>query len=56
MGGAEILIPLHWRVRDEVSPIMGGIDDKTIHNDAVAATKLLVLRGSAVMGGVEIKN
>jgi hypothetical protein len=56
MGGVEICVPTHWRVRAEVSPIMGGLEDKTRPDDSGQAAKRLVLRGTVVMGGVEIKN
>ncbi len=55
MGGLEVLVPTHWRVRTEVSPIMGGVEDRTRPVDGAQA-KRLVIRGAVVMGGVEIKN
>jgi predicted membrane protein len=56
MGGVEIFIPQHWGVRAEVSPIMGGLEDKTRPNGVALPTKRLVVRGTIVMSGVEIKN
>jgi hypothetical protein len=56
MGGVEIFIPTHWRVYADISPAMGGIEDKTKPNDMAPAVKRLVIKGAVVMGGVEIKN
>ncbi|MCX6138334.1 MAG: DUF5668 domain-containing protein [Ignavibacteriales bacterium] len=54
-GGIEIWVPDTWNVLLEGTPIMGGIDIKTLpqkHSDA----KRLIIRGYAIMGGVEVKN
>jgi hypothetical protein len=55
MGGVEIRVPESWTVVNELSAFMGGIDDS---RKAVSAdgSDVLVLKGLAVMGGVEIKN
>lgn len=54
-GGIEILVPGDWTVVNNVTPIMGGVEDsrKTVGSDP---TKRLVVKGLALMGGVEIKN
>jgi predicted membrane protein len=55
MGGAEIYVPRDWDVTVRVVSLMGGVSDK--RRPATApATKHLVIRGMAVMGGVEIKD
>ncbi len=53
-GGISLKVPETWTVQLEGMPIMGGFSDETrpIHG----STKRLVIRGSVVMGGVEIKN
>ena len=53
-GGIEIRIPEEWTAEVRVVQIMGGVEDKT--RGPAAATKRLVLDGSVVMGGVEIRN
>jgi predicted membrane protein len=53
-GGIEIRVPEDWTVVPRVTPIMGGLDDKT--RPAASASKRLILRGVAIMGGVGIKN
>jgi len=53
-GGVEIRVPEDWNVVNRGFPFMGAFEDKTRH-PAVPRTTLVV-RGTAVMGGVEIKN
>jgi predicted membrane protein len=55
MGGVNIFVPPHWTVSQEVVPLMGGVDDKSRSVTSNPAQHLLV-RGTVVMGGVEISN
>jgi hypothetical protein len=54
MGGLEIIVPETWTVDSQVTPVLGGYEDKT--RAPKDAGKRLVIRGSAVLGGVEVKN
>ena len=54
MGGVELRIPETWSVETRIVPLLGGVEDKTI--PPRDSSKVLVLLGSIVMGGVEIKN
>jgi hypothetical protein len=54
-GGIEIRVPEDWTVVSRVVPLMGGVDDKTRPPQGATAHRL-VLRGFAIMGGIEIKN
>jgi hypothetical protein len=54
-GGIEIRVPEDWTVVSQIFPFMGGVEDKTRPPQG-AMTHRLVLRGFAIMGGVEIKN
>jgi predicted membrane protein len=54
-GGIEIRVPQDWVVTSQVFPLMGGYEDNT-RPAADGPAKRLVLRGVAVMGGVEVKN
>jgi predicted membrane protein len=54
-GGIEIRVPEDWTVVGRVTPILGGFDDKTRPPQAAAAHRLIV-RGVAIMGGIEVKN
>jgi hypothetical protein len=54
-GGIEIRVPEDWTVASQIMPLMAGVEDKT--RPPLGATEhRLVLRGFALMGGVEIKN
>jgi predicted membrane protein len=55
-GGIEIRVPDDWTVTSHVVPLMGGVEDKTRPPQTAHAQHNLVLRGVALMGGVEIKN
>ena len=53
-GGVEVIIPRGWNVADYVAPILGGVENKAVHGTEGAPR--VVLRGSVIMGGVEIRN
>ncbi len=55
MGGVEIRVPLGWAVVVEATPIMGGVEDRT-YTAKEGTPKRLILTGSIIMGGVEVKN
>ncbi|MHA7130276.1 LiaF transmembrane domain-containing protein [Algoriphagus namhaensis] len=56
-GGMKLVVPPHWDVRMEVSNIAAGIEDKRIYREAeVDPEKVLVLRGTVLFGGLEIKS
>ena len=54
-GGIEIRVPEDWSVSGRVMPILGGYEDKT-RPPRGATTHRLVVRGFAIMSGIEIKN
>jgi predicted membrane protein len=54
-GGIEMRVPEDWTVVSKITPILGGVDDKTRPPQS-ASRHCLVLRGFVVMAGVEIKN
>ena len=53
-GGIAVRVPRGWEVVDRVTPILGGCDDKTAA--APAGAPRLIIRGSAIMGGVDVRN
>ncbi|HEY6343274.1 MAG TPA: DUF5668 domain-containing protein [Bryobacteraceae bacterium] len=57
-GGVELWVPDTWDVIVRGSSILGGFDDKTHRTDGPEGIKRprLVIRGSAVFGGVVVKN
>ncbi len=53
-GGVTLKVPPDWTVILDGTPIMGGFEEKTIAPPD--SSKRLVVRGYAIMGGVEIRN
>ena len=57
-GGIEITVPPEWKVDVRGLPILGGFENKARSSvrDVGAPEQVLLIRGTALMGGVEIKN
>ncbi|MGZ5432821.1 MAG: LiaF transmembrane domain-containing protein [Thermoanaerobaculia bacterium] len=53
-GAVEIKVPPHWRVVGNVLPIMGAFEDHTHPTGETGPT--LTIRGTAIMGGIDVKN
>ncbi len=53
-GGIQIRVPPDWTVVSRVDPILGGIEDKSAQPKD--ESKRFIVRGSVVMGGIEVKN
>ena len=53
-GNVEIFVPDHWEVVSEVTPVMAGFEMKR-GRAAGDPKKRLVIRGAAVMAGIEVK-
>lgn len=56
MGGIELRVPEHWEVRTSVMPILGGAENKTSSPTSKTKAPVLNVIGTALMGGIEIKN
>lgn len=53
-AGIDIIVPSHWNVEVQATPILGGVEKHTKYNrDENAPT--LKINGTAVFGGIEIK-
>lgn len=57
-GGTKLVIPADWVVLNEIEGIFHGVEDKRNYHATVAAgpNKVLILRGSAVFAGIEIRS
>jgi len=57
-GGAEIIVPADWSVRSDMTSIFGGLEDNRMKRpmDETTPEKVLILKGTCVFGGVEIKS
>ena len=54
MGGISIKVPPDWTVVLHGTPILGGFEEKTLAPPNNA--KRLIIKGYAIMGGVEVRN
>ena len=56
-GGASLIVPSNWNVKSEVETLFGGIQDKrTLQPGAEQSGKVLLLKGTVIFGGIEIKS
>ncbi|WP_411273320.1 LiaF transmembrane domain-containing protein [Daejeonella sp.] len=55
-GGTKIIVPANWTVHSEMVAIFGGIEDKRPPQLNVAAEKVLVIQGTSIFGGIDIKS
>jgi len=55
-GGAKLIVPANWRIQSELVSVFGGVDDKRMIQPNIDPTKVLVLKGTNVFGGLEIKS
>jgi predicted membrane protein len=57
MGGTELIVPPTWHIQSEIVAILGGVEDKRDpHFLRVEPSKVLVLEGVCLLGGIEIKS
>ena len=56
-GGIELIVPRNWQVNIEGMPLLGGIENQT-HPDeeGLSGRQRLLVKGTAIMGGLEVKN
>jgi predicted membrane protein len=56
-GGVKMIVPPHWDIRTEVTNIAAGIEDKRYFREGgVDPNKVVVLKGTILFGGLEIKS
>jgi predicted membrane protein len=56
-GGCKLIVPANWEVKPEATAVFGGIDDKRSVNPAnISSDKILIIQGTVVFGGIEIKS
>jgi predicted membrane protein len=56
-GGATLIVPSNWAIKSEAVTIFGGIGDKRrITPSPDSPTRTLILRGTMIFGGMEIKS
>lgn len=58
-GGTKLIVPSHWQIQsNNTVAIMGSVEDKRPVNSHTGsdASKTLVLNGTTIFGGIEIKS
>lgn len=56
-GGAEMVVPANWDVKINMNTIFGGVEDKRpIELMSNNPEKTLIIKGSCIFGGLEIKS
>jgi predicted membrane protein len=56
MGGTKIIVPAHWEVRSQVTAIFAGFEDKRQQPAVLNPDKVLILEGTSIFGGIELRN
>jgi predicted membrane protein len=56
-GGTKLIIPSDWDVKNEISAVFGGVEDKRNFSNSIPETsKKIKLTGACVFGGIEVTN
>ena len=56
-GGTKLIVPSNWQVKAQMAAIFGGVEDKrSVQNSVPDPGKTLVLDGTSIFGGIEIKS
>lgn len=56
-GGTDMIVPDDWTVKSEITSIIGGYtDSRIIRGNSTDPNKTLILKGSCIFGGIELKS
>lgn len=57
-GGTKIIVPPQWKVSSEMVALFGGVEDKRpiMQNLSPSPDKVLIIRGTSIFGGIDIRN
>lgn len=57
-GGIKLILPAHWELKSEITSVLGGVEDKRKNLSAlnIAEGKTLIIRGTSIFGGIDIKS
>ncbi|WP_417612819.1 LiaF transmembrane domain-containing protein [Owenweeksia hongkongensis] len=54
-GGLKLIVPPNWEIQNNVTGVMGGVEDKRVSAvEVVPDNKRLILTGAVVFGGMDI--
>ena len=56
-GGTKLIVPSNWEVKSEAVTVFGGMEDKrSVAASTESSGKILMLNGTVIFGGIEIKS
>jgi predicted membrane protein len=56
-GGTKLIVPSNWQVKTQMAAIFGGVEDKrSAQHSVLDPNKTLILDGTSIFGGIEIKS
>jgi predicted membrane protein len=55
-GGTTLIVPSNWSVQSEAVTIFGGMEDKRSVAEGESRDKLLLIKGTVLFGGIDIKS
>ena len=56
MGGTKLIVPPHWEIRSNLTSVFGSVEDKRQQEKVTNPDKVLLINGTSIFGGIEIKN
>ena len=56
-GGTTLIVPNNWKIQIDAVSILGGLNDKRrVSGSEIDQSKVLVIKGVVMLGGIEIKS
>lgn len=55
-GGTKIIVPANWTIHSEMVAVFGGIEDKRPPQLNAIPDKVLVIEGTSIFGGIDIRS
>jgi predicted membrane protein len=57
-GGTKLIVPAHWEIQSELTAVLGSVEDKRpqVTKYLNENGSVLILRGAAIFGGIDIKS
>lgn len=55
-GGIKLIVPPHWHVTSDMVSLFAGFDDKRMQKSDYGSDKVLVLKGTSIFAGVEVRS
>ena len=55
-GGCDIMVPPNWKIKNEVTSILGGFEDKRTNISQDENAPIVVIKGLTMFGGGEVKS